>query len=187
MPLPPPTCRRERLHARTLVLEGWKREDGLWDLEGRLTDIKDHDYVLATGLRKAGDALHDMRVRLTIDRAFNVIDVAVSHSAVPYPGAYEGSCGSILPAYSRLKGLNLAQGFRRAVGEMFKGTRGCSHLTELLLSLPTVAFQTFAGETNDTDDRNGKPFQLDHCHALETSTETVRRYYPRWFRGQKNG
>jgi hypothetical protein len=27
------------------------------------------------------------------------------------------------------------------------------------------------------------PFQLDRCHALETTSETVRRYYPRWYRG----
>lgn len=187
MPLPPPTDRRERLHVRSIVLEGWKREDGLWDMEARLTDTKDRDYPLASGVRKKGTALHDMWVRLTIDRQFNVVDVAVSSDAVPYGGPYAGSCESIAPAYGRLKGLNLAQGFRRAVGEMFEGARGCSHITELLLSLPTAAIQTFASEMQDVDDRHGKPFQLDRCHALETSTETVRRYYPRWFRGQNIG
>ena len=29
----------------------------------------------------------------------------------------------------------------------------------------------------------GKPFQLYRCHALETTTDTVRRYYPQWYRG----
>ena len=30
---------------------------------------------------------------------------------------------------------------------------------------------------------SSKPFQLDRCHALEHTTETVRRYYPKWYRG----
>jgi hypothetical protein len=42
--------------------------------------------------------------------------------------------------------------------------------------------QTFAGLTRE-DAGNHKPFQLDRCHALETSSETVRRYYPKWYRG----
>jgi hypothetical protein len=43
--------------------------------------------------------------------------------------------------------------------------------------------QTFAGLRQREDEGAGKPFQLDRCHALETSTDTVRRYYPRWYRG----
>lgn len=187
MPLSPTTIRRERLHVRSINIEGWKREDGLWDIEARLTDTKDRDYPLASGVRKAGDPVHDLWVRLTIDNDFNVVAAEASSDSVPYPGPYKGSCESIAPVYGRLKGLNLARGFRRAVGEMFEGVQGCSHLTELLSSLPTAAIQTFASDVRDADDGNGKPFQLDRCHALETSTETVRRYYPRWFRGQKAG
>jgi hypothetical protein len=42
--------------------------------------------------------------------------------------------------------------------------------------------QTFAGLRRE-DSGEGKPFQLDHCHALATTTDTVRRYYPKWYRG----
>jgi hypothetical protein len=42
--------------------------------------------------------------------------------------------------------------------------------------------QTFAGLRRE-DEGTHKPFQLDHCHALETTTDTVRRYYPKWHRG----
>ena len=47
--------------------------------------------------------------------------------------------------------------------------------------LATAAFQTMAGQKLQDPDR--KPFQLDRCHALETTTETVRTYYPKWYRG----
>ena len=62
------------------------------------------------------------------------------------------------------------------------GVQGCTHLTEMLSFLPTAAVQTFAGLVRE-DEGDGKPFQLDHCHALETTTDTVREYYPKWYRG----
>jgi hypothetical protein len=65
--------------------------------------------------------------------------------------------------------------------------RGCSHITELLGALPTAAFQTMASLQRDNgvmdwDERVTKrPAQLDKCHALEISSETVRLFYPRWY------
>jgi hypothetical protein len=53
-------------------------------------------------------------------------------------------------------------------------------------ALSTAAVQTFASLQRE-DAVDGKPFQLDHCHALETSTDTVRRYYPKWYRGPEPG
>ena len=37
-------------------------------------------------------------------------------------------------------------------------------------------------EQPEERDDGKKPFQLDQCHALETSSETVRQWYPRWYR-----
>lgn len=169
------------MHTRSIQVEGYKRDDGLWDLEARLADIKDHDYALASGPRPAGEPIHDLRVRVTIDRRFVIVDAYASSERVPYPGG----CDTIGPVYKGIIGLSLLQGFRRTVGEMFGDVRGCTHITELLLSLPTAAIQTYASEVAETDDSQGKPFQLDRCHALETSTDTVRRYYPRWYRPRK--
>ena len=70
-----------------------------------------------------------------------------------------------------------------ALHEVAGGVRGCTHLTELLAFLPTAAVQTFAGLRREVEPHDKKPFQLDRCHALETSSETVRRYYPKWYRG----
>ena len=47
--------------------------------------------------------------------------------------------------------------------------------------------QTFASEVLDNDDSKHKPYQLDRCHALESHSETVKRFYPRWYRGQNLG
>jgi hypothetical protein len=180
MPLPVSEIERELTHTRRVRFEGYKRADGRWDIEAHLTDVKSHDYQLMTGVRRAGQPIHEMWIRLTIDRGYNVVDAAAASDAVPYPGG----CEEIVPAYRKLIGLNLRKGFRTAARERLGGTRGCTHLTEMLDGLPTAAIQMFAGESKEQRDDGAKPFQLDHCHALETSGETVRKWYPKWHRGR---
>src|SRR6266581_2422335 len=142
MPLPVSDVERELTHTRRLRFEGYKRADGLWDIERHLT----------------------------------IVDAAASSDAVPYPGG----CETIAPAYRKLIGLNLAKGFRKRVWETLGGVQGCTHLTEMLAGLPTAAIQTFAGEMSEERADGSKPFQLDQCHALETSSETVKKWYPKW-------
>ena len=180
MPLPDSEVERELRHTRRVRYEGYKRADGLWDIEVHLTDVKNHDYKLKTGVRRAGQAVHEMWLRITIDRNLTIVDAIASSDAVPYPGG----CETIAPAYRKLIGLNLVKGFRKRVWETLGGVQGCTHLTEMLAGLPTAAIQTFAGEMSEERADGSKPFQLDQCHALETSTETVKKWYPKWHKGR---
>lgn len=181
MSLPVTEVERELLHTRRVRYEGYKRADGLWDIEAHLTDIKNHDYQLKTGVRRAGQPVHSMWLRLTIDGRFNVVDAVASSEVVPYPGG----CELIAPAYRKLVGLNLVRDFRKKSREVLGGVRGCTHLTEMLGGMPTAAIQSFAGEMKEEQGDGSKPFQLDECHALETTTETVRKWYPKWYRGNR--
>jgi hypothetical protein len=180
MPLPVTEVERELRHTRRVRFEGYKRADGLWDLEAHLTDIKSHDNPMKTGVRRAGQPIHEMWLRVTIDRHLTILDAAASSDAVPYPGG----CEAIAPAYKRLVGLNLAKNFRKSVRQLFGDVKGCTHLTEMLGGLPTAAIQTFAGEMPEERSDGRKPFQLDQCHALDTSSETVKKWYPKWYRGK---
>src|SRR3954470_16896401 len=109
MPLPVSAVERELRHTRRVRYEGYKRADGLWDIEAHLTDIKNHDFNLKTGVRRAGQPVHSMWVRLTIDRRMNIVAALASSDAVPYPGG----CETIAPAYAQLVGLSLVKDFRR--------------------------------------------------------------------------
>ncbi len=180
MSLPVSEVERELTHTRRVRYEGYKRADGFWDIEAHLLDTKNHDYQLKTGIRRAGQPIHDMWLRVTIDRSLTIIDALASMDAVPYPGG----CEKIPPAYKKLIGLNLVRGFRKRTWELLGSVRGCTHLTEMLAGLPTAAIQTFAGEMPEEREDGAKPFQLDQCHALETSSETVRLWYPKWFKGK---
>lgn len=179
MPLPQSPAERTRMHQRRVTLDGFKRADGLWDIEARMVDTKDQDYALSSGMLKAGDALHDMSVRVTIDAQMNIVDAVVCTDSAPYLGY----CETSVPVYAKVVGLNLFSGFRKAIKEKFGGTKGCSHVSELLMFLPTAALQTFASDVLDNDDNaKHKPYQLDRCHALISDSEAVQRYYPRWYR-----
>ena len=87
MSLPGIEVERELLHTRRIRYEGYQRADGLWDIEAHLTDIKNHDYALKTGVRRAGQPVHSMWLRLTIDRTLNVVDAAASPTRCLTPGA----------------------------------------------------------------------------------------------------
>src|SRR5688572_7696121 len=178
MPLSP-AAPRKRLHERNARYEGFARDDGWFDIEAHLTDTKDFDHTLLTGLRRAGEPVHDMWVRLTVDAELTIRAIEVEMDAAPYPGG----CERIESAYRKVVGANLLQGFRRTLHDAFGGVRGCTHLTELLGYLPTAAVQMMAGLKKREDEGEHKPFQLDRCHALETTTEVVRRYYPKRYRG----
>ena len=177
MPLPEPTAARTPLHRRTIEIRGWKREDGLYDIEGHLVDAKDVDFRLASGMRPKGEPVHSMWLRITVDAKLQIVDAEASTDAMPYPG----DCDTIAPEYRKLIGLAIRPGYQKHVKELLGGVRGCTHITDLALALATGAFQTMAGQrTRSADER---PFQLDKCHALEASQPAVAKYYPKWYRG----
>ncbi|WP_183085143.1 DUF2889 domain-containing protein [Trinickia fusca] len=194
MPLSPPVSRHLR-HRRAIRAEAFERDDGLWDIEACLTDHKPRDVELASGVRQNGLPIHELWLRITIDRKLTIVDAEASSDWVPYPG----HCEAASPAYRALIGLNLFDDFRRQANRLFGGTAGCSHLTELCSILPTAAIQAFAGDVWSTRDvasdagkseANGStraaeqekpPFQLDRCQALRFDGEAVRRFYPRWY------
>ena len=173
---------RQLIHTRQIHTEVFRREDGLWDIEASLLDTKGKDFHLASSMRLKGEPIHHMTLAITIDTQFNVLAAKAVSLAVPYPG----SCELIAPDYSKLVGLNLICGFRAAVKGLFKGIKGCSHITELCSVLPTAAIQGFAGEilqsrVEEAGDLAQMPFQLNGCHALRTDGEVVKKHYKVWY------
>ena len=83
MPLPPSPIPRQRLHQRSVVYEGFRRDDGLFDIDAHLVDAKDHDFELLTGVRPAREAVHDMWARVTIDREFVIHAIEVGRTRCP--------------------------------------------------------------------------------------------------------
>jgi hypothetical protein len=182
MPLPASKISRTPRHTRSIVAQAFERDDGLWDIDARITDIKPRVVELASGQRAPNEPIHDLWLRITIDTQLNIVDAEAVSDAVPYPGY----CDTNASVYKRLIGLNLIQSFRHNLRERLGGIQACTHLTELSSVLPTAAIQAFAGDVLPTrdgqsDDENAQaPFQLDRCHALRRDGPAVEKYYPRW-------
>src|SRR5437868_7058599 len=163
MPLPP-SAPRDEIHTRRIALHGYRRADGLFDVEAHMTDTKREALNVEDGRTiAAGDCIHDMWVRLVVDEDLNVVDVMATTDASPF-----GVCTQATPSLNTLKGLRIGPGWSAAIRERLSGAKGCTHLTELLKPLATVAFQTLVEVRRRKPaplNRMGKPAKIDSCHA----------------------
>lgn len=193
MPLPP-AAPRQAIHARDLICRGYRREDGLWDIEGQLSDTKTYGFhTEEKGTIAAGDRIHGMWLRLTVDDHFTVHGVEAVTDNSPYL-----NCAHVVERYKQLVGLSIGPGWTRAVKERLSGVFGCTHLTELLGPLATVAFQTIypllakekrereqamlaAGETPPVS--TDRPALLNMCHIFASDGEVARRHWPDYYTG----
>ena len=187
---PLPETPRKLIHTRNIVCQGFLREDGLWDIEGHITDVKTYQWINPfRGIVGPGMPIHEMVIRLTMDDALEVRAVETTMDHTPYP-----ICPEVAPNFQRLFGLRIRQGWRLQVRERLGGVEGCTHMVELLSPLATTAFQTIipyqrflqrqslkAGEEDTTTRRPG---QIDTCYSWAGNREVVRRYLPDFYTGE---
>jgi hypothetical protein len=196
MPLSPPIG-RQHLHTRRVTCQGFFREDGLWDIEGRITDEKSYEHANEwRGPLKAGDFVHDMSIRLTLDDRFTIVDVEAVTDKSPYR-----ICGDIAPDFKKLIGLRVGGGFHREVRARLGGVHGCTHIVELLGPVATTAFQTMssgrarelerahraksdpAPQEDAPSKPRRKPYVIDTCHAWAADGPVVKRWAPDFYSG----
>ena len=190
MPLSPPSA-RQPLHRRLIDMHGYQREDGLFDIEGHLTDTKSYAFQTVDRRVEVGDALHGMWIRLTVDAELNILECEASTDASPY-----AICPGAAANFSRLVGLKIGIGFNRAVQERVGGVIGCTHLREMLSQIATVAFQTtYEARQAARRDRvaaetaSGKlpsrPALIGTCLAYAADSPVVAAQWPDWVKAQK--
>jgi hypothetical protein len=136
MPLPLPAVPRTHIHTRRIVCEAYEREDGLWDVEANMTDVKTYDVDRAS----AGEPLHNMWVRLTLDTTFVIRDIESAMDAYP-----RAECPHAVNPMKDLIGVKIGAGWQGEVRKRVGGALGCTHLRELLAPMATTAMQAMGG------------------------------------------
>ena len=185
MPLSAPAP-RELKHTRVIECRGYRREDGLWDIEGHLTDTKPFDIPgieRPEGHLRAGQPLHEMWIRLTVDLDLLIHEVEVATDWGPYIG-----CDGIAPSFQALKGLHIRPGFTLRTKELLGGTRGCTHLVELLGPVATTAFQSLYGareKVKPAGSDGKRPGLVDSCHMYAADGRLVKKRWPQWYTGEQ--
>jgi len=182
MPLSEPALRKH-LHTRDIDCQGFRREDGLWDIEAHITDVKSYEIQSDwRGTLPPGEPIHDMWVRLTLDDRLFIRAVETVFDATPYE-----LCPSASKSFHTLVGVQIGPGWIRQVKARVGGTKGCTHVRELMGVLATVAFQTIFSvrekELMATGDR--KPPMLDSCVSWAANSPVVKNQYPRWYTGDE--
>ena len=192
MPLPDPET-RTRLHERRLSIDGYQREDGLFDIEGHLVDTKTYDFDSRwRGKVAAGVPVHEMWLRLTIDETLTIRAVAAELDYGPFPPCYE-----VAPNFQRLEGLRIGSGWMAKVRERVGGIEGCTHLNEMLAQIATTAFQTMvrhweaqrrkreaeARAKGGTAKPGRRPPMIGTCHALAADGPVVEKMWPEFYTG----
>ncbi|MDC0476789.1 DUF2889 domain-containing protein [Alphaproteobacteria bacterium] len=137
-----PAVPREAVHKRQVNCNGFVRDDGLYDIEAELTDHKTYDFPSDfRGIVTPDLAVHHMVLRITIDR-----DRVIQHAeAITITGPY-AICPTANAVFDNLVGLQIGPGWRRKVQAAIGGWHGCTHITELLSPVATIAYQTLFGE-----------------------------------------
>lgn len=181
MSLSKPDAGRQPIHTRAVECSSFSRDDGLWDIEGHLTDVK--AYAFSNKFRgqiKAGEPLHDMWIRLTVDSEFVIRAVEAVIDAGPFE-----ICPAITPAFNLLEGTKIGPGWNRQVRERVGGVRGCTHLVDLLRPLATVAFHTVrwsASSRGKQEPVKPRP-PVNTCHAWASDGEVIREEFPDLYSG----
>ena len=147
-----------------------------------MVDTKTHDLALADGrIVPAGETVHDMSIRLVVDEDLDVIDIVASTDASPF-----NVCPEATETLQSLKGLRIGAGWSMALRQRLAGRKGCTHLTELLSPLATVAFQTLSAVRQGKPtpvDADGKPRKIDSCYAYASDRDVVHRLWPMYYDG----
>ncbi len=180
--MPAVTARRELYHTRRIEAAGFKRDDGLWDIEAWLKDTKGYDFEnFDRGKILAGHPLHEMRLRLTLDDNMTIVAAHAVTNAAPYR-----ICPDITPDYfKKLVGVQIAAGFSKKVKMLFGGVAGCTHLTDMLPIMATVAYQTIAtAKLRDAGQVQRQSETLaplvNTCHGFAENKMVVQHYKEAW-------
>jgi len=178
----PAPVTREEMHCRQIEMRGYRRSDGLFEVEGRVIDRKSHDFIHPAPGRSvpAGEPIHDMGVRLVYDRQMMVHEVHTFTNRAPYAPCVGGG-----QALQEMKGVRMVGGWSQEVRARLRGAKSCTHLMELLVPLATAAHQTL-GYIYSTEpprlNANGRPLQIDSCYAYAADSEVVLKRWPNFYR-----
>lgn len=174
------------LHRRQVEMVGGRRLDGNFEIRGHLIDRKGHPITPPGQAHtvEAGEALHEMRIRLVFTSEYEVVEVSASTDASPYPSICPGAVAGL----AVLTGERIERGWSKLVKGKLGGVRSCAHLVDLLISMGSVAFQTTAQERLAVQaalPKDQRPSKIDSCFAFAADRPVVKSVWPRFYTGDK--
>ena len=169
-----------------MVYRGYDREDGLWDIEAELSDVKTYAFQVPNERPfPADEPIHGLSIRVTLDDQMVIQDIVTSMDHIPHD-----TCSQAPQHMHRLKGQRMGPGWRKVINEHIGGTEGCTHLREMLFNMATAAFQTLPSGQWHRREQQGQAhpavrdsaFFINQCHTWAYHSPTVQRSYPMFYK-----
>ncbi len=181
MPLPDSSSRTLH-HTRQLVLQGYERSDGLWEVEAHLLDTKPYWFPNheKNGI-PANEPIHQFSLRITLDLDFLIHRVDVSMDTTPFK-----ICREVESNMKRLEGLRIGPGWQKEARQKIAMSDSCTHLMELLSPIATTAYQSMHATLEKHRQSLSTPPPppiLNQCHSLSSHQEVVRVKWPDFYTG----
>ena len=180
---------RKLLHNRNISFKGYIKDDNNYEIEAELVDTKNYEFKnYDRGLIKKNEPIHHMKIALVIDENMFVISAKATTISGPY-----SICKDANKNFEKIIGLQIKSGWKREITKLIGGINGCTHITELLSSLATAAFQTiYPHKSRKKNNKNlstksvpiNKPLLLGTCHSFNPKSDVVKRLWPEWHKNK---
>ncbi len=127
----------DKAHERTITVATYPAGDDRVIVEGRLVDRRLKDYYLVTGEKRDAGEIHHMVIRILVEIAgFTIEDIEVELVATP-----RDECAEVQGSLDVIRGEKITKGFSSRMRSLLGGTKSCTHLLTLLISMGPAALQ----------------------------------------------
>ena len=128
---------KKLVHNREISMRVYALGDHRILVEGRLID---HSHgPKDDGASEESRLVHDMVIRLKVKGP----GLLIEHAEAEMPHYPREECQVVLPWIRSLEGLRIAPGYTMRVKKTIGGTKGCAHLTSLVIAMGESAVQGY--------------------------------------------
>lgn len=175
---------RTRYHTRAFRYECYRRDDGLWDIDAELSDVKDYPYALHRGMLPPFEPVHRMQIRLTVDDGLTIRGIKATSLNTPFDECHDAS-----EPMQSMVGVTIGAGWRMEIERRIGGVKGCTHLRDLLFNAANAAFQSVSAHAlherllsrESAFEKIEPPHFLGKCMAWAVDGRVVRDHEPYFF------
>jgi len=130
----------KKLHTRKIEVTTYDYDGQRIVVEGLLKDDRFQESHGITGETFPRGVIHHMAIRLLVNCS-NLLIEDIDVDLISVPGE---ACRETIDCLAPIKGLTITKGFTLKVKKMAGGSKGCTHLVELLQAMAPAAIQGYA-------------------------------------------
>ena len=169
----------EKIHNRNLDISSYAVDDAHILITGEFKE-----KTLVTVYEKTGEinephVFHHMQIQMLVKCSeLKIVDIKAKIPEAPH----DNDCWEMANSLDRIKGLVIAPGFTSKVKKIAGGTKGCVHLTTLLLSMAPAVLQGYwifkaqEKDRQDTSEFDIGDYLIDTCWAWRKDGPVVEKF-----------